>query len=357
MQTDKESMQTDKETSTSDEEVRSPVLEWEGAPTISFKGKRDWHYKHERLTEEPDSSAYHTVSPKQVALRRIVQVAPNHSSPSTARRQHSRETRRSKEFRDMHETITVQASEFKKYGNDVNQLRNCRERSLSKEVITVHASDFKKHGGDVNQLRNCQIETLKHQSESHEPEEYLDNPWAGKTKQLHYLLLREDSQDESGINQKWFPPPTLTGRYETPSPGPKRRYYDGSSTRTRSSTSTRTSSPAVAPADLLSPPRAESRKRGRAPSPGCHHGRPVENSPQKCKSSNVYVASPCLPPRSPLDSHRRRREPHSSTVIEGRPNSQGRQPSILATAVEAQTLRLPPRLPQRGSTPKLQELV
>eukprot|EP00746_Dinoflagellata_sp_MGD_P009861 gnl/MRDRNA2_/MRDRNA2_120172_c0_seq1.p1 gnl/MRDRNA2_/MRDRNA2_120172_c0~~gnl/MRDRNA2_/MRDRNA2_120172_c0_seq1.p1 ORF type:complete len:299 (+),score=45.83 gnl/MRDRNA2_/MRDRNA2_120172_c0_seq1:89-985(+) len=274
-----------------------PVLEWEGLPTVSFKGKRDWHYKHERLPDEPGSAALRSHSPKQMALRRIVQVAPNYSSPSPSRRQRS-------------------AS------------RECCPAEMAPETITVRASDFQKYGTDVNQLRNCQVDNAQTQKiGTVEPEGYLENPWAGKTKLLHDLLMRE-CNDDAGINQKWFPPPTATGRYETPSPGPKRRYYG-------SETSTRLPSPSTA-----SPARNESRPRSRAPSRGKHQDQLLENSPQKCK----YAASPNLPPRSPLDSCRRRRAPHQA-------DSNGRQPSL-----ETQTIRLPPRLPQRTSTPKHREL-
>jgi len=277
-----------------------PVLEWEGLPTVSFKGKRDWHYKHERLPDEPGSSALRANSPKQMALRRIVHVAPNYSSPSPSGR--ARSARR-------------------------------EAAKVAPETITVHASDFEKYGNDVKQLRNCQVDpahTLK--IGPVEPEEYLENPWAGKTKQLHDLLIRE-CNDDAGINQKWFPPPTATGRYETPSPGPKRRYYGCNG----SENSTRLPSPATA-----SPIRNNSKPRSRAPS----RDRQLENSPQKCKSSNINMnaASTLLPPRSPLDSGRRRRVPHQA-------DSNGRQPSL-----ETQTVRLPPRLPQRTSTPQHREL-
>lgn len=289
------------------------VLEWEGAPSVSFKGKsgkQDWHYKHERLVE--GSSPCRTASPK-LALRRIVNVAPNQDSPSA------------------------------------RQLRQrSRERSMPKEMqpetITVHASDFEKYGDDVNKLRDCKIEDdLARTQLPQDPEEYVQNPWAGKTKHLHDLLMRE-SQDDSGINQKWFPPPTTTGRYETPSPGPKRRYYGCDGRYGCSETSTRTPSPATAQPDAAGTPRKDSRPRSRAPSPGRQARQPLQN----CRSSAVYVAAPCLPPRSPANPCPRRRAP---PVAEGRSDSRGRRPEVFVSAgIETQTMRLPPRLPQRPGT-------
>jgi len=301
------------------EEDRPPVLDWEGSPQISFKGKRDYHYKHERLIEGPGSSPCRTASPNQVVLRRIVQVAPNQGSPRRTLhpRSSSREHRPPK---DIQETIVVHASDFKKYGNDVNLLRNCK----------------------IEDAELVPDEPVTQKIASEGEEDYTRNPWAGKTRLLCDLLQCE-GYDESGVNQKWFPPPTATGRYETPSPGPKRRYYG-------SETSTRTSSPATASADATFTPRKESRPRSRAPSPG----RNLQGQPwQKYNSSQVYVASPPLPPpRSPIDSRARRRAPHSS-IIEARAYSRGRQPAVLvAGALETQTTRLPPRLPQRASTPK-----
>jgi len=234
-----------------------------------------------------------------------------------------------------------------------------KEFQETKETITVHASDYRKYSKDVNMLRNCKIEDRELSPRSHaaeigsreskEEEDYIHNPWAGKTKHLHELLSRE-SQDESGINQKWFPPPTATGRYETPSPGPKRRQHRWELLHYGSDTSTRTSSPATDSPTVNLTPRKHSRPRSRAPSPGAQQ----QQMSQLMGNSNLYSERPGLPPRSPLDSCRRRRSAHSA--VEGRADSRGRQAAVPVTAaLETSTVRLPPRLPPRTGTPNRRE--
>lgn len=259
---------------------------------------------------------------KQLALQRVVQMAPN--SPSRTLRQRSPHRDLPKE---MKETITVHASDFKKYGNDVNMLRNCK---LEDEEVSPGWSTLK----IASRISNDPGE-----------EDYIENPWAGKTKHLHDLMMRE-VRDETGINQQWFPPPTKTGRYETPSPGPKRRYRC-------SETSTRTSSPLTPSPNVNrnSNSRNDSRSRSHAHSPGAQ----LRQASPKHNSSNVCVISPGLPQQSPLDPGRQRRNPRSTSMQEGRADSRGRQPSVLAagtceTQTMGATMRLPPRLPQRPST-------
>jgi hypothetical protein len=102
--------------------------------------------------------------------------------------------------------------------------KQCRAHSLHKEThrerITVHASDFMKYGNDVKMLRNFKLDSPKETEPEREcnPEKNaVDppleepvqaeekpfvpfNPWAGQA------VYERFSQNESGINEVWFPP-------------------------------------------------------------------------------------------------------------------------------------------------------
>lgn len=108
------------------------------------------------------------------------------------------------------------------------------ERETHRERITVHAADFIKYGNDVKTLRTCKLD-LPHVTEpeaddplpkapsssgtapegstvqepvrvKEEPTHFIpSNPWGGQ------LVCERFSQNDSGINEVWFPPTPQKG--------------------------------------------------------------------------------------------------------------------------------------------------